>query len=130
MTDAEYLHQYDASPEDIDRLGWGKSLDGDGLVAELLRTAAYHRIGENKLEDGLSLLERAEKLAPNRQDTGAGALQADGRYHRPRTEAREKIVEMLQRTPPVPASVAAEALCFSRRTPQAQAIMRTNANTI
>ncbi len=112
MTDSEYLHQYDASPEDIDRLGWGKSLGGDGLVAELLRTAAFHRMGENKLEDALALMERAEKLAPYRQDTELARYKLIADITGRRTEARDKIVEMLQRTPPLPSSVAAEALCF------------------
>jgi tetratricopeptide (TPR) repeat protein len=112
LSDSDYLNRSDASREDIERLEWGKSLDDNGLVAELERTAAYHRIGEDKLEDGLKLLEQAEKLAPNRLDAQLTRLKLMADITGKRSEAREKIMAMLNRVPPIPASVASGAFSF------------------
>jgi regulator of sirC expression with transglutaminase-like and TPR domain len=110
LSDAQYLHQSEATPEDAEALHWGYSLDNDGFVSELLSTAAAHRVSENKLDEALNLLDQAQKLAPWRRDLELSRLKLMADISGKRTEAREKIMAMLNK--PLPPSVATGALVF------------------
>ena len=69
MADRAYLRWGgQPSDDDIEKLGWCKSLSADEAMAELHVIAAGHRAGENKLEEAIGHLNFALKLAPNRSD--------------------------------------------------------------
>jgi len=115
IPNTEYLSRW-SQPDalDIEQLGWGRSISGDAVFAELLLMAAYHRVGENRLEDALKLMEQAEKLVPARCDHRLGKLQLVANITGRRTEAREKVWEMIndQKQNPLPPSVESRALMF------------------
>lgn len=95
IPDSVYITRSQATPEDAEALGWGASLGRNAFLAELMLTASYHRIGENRLEDALALLTDVEKLVPNRLDLKLHhiTLQADATGKR--TEAREQVRALL-----------------------------------
>ena len=112
LSDAEYLQRkYQAVPEDIEKLGWGRSLDEKGFFAELLRLAAAHRAGENRLEEALELLDQSEQLAPGRSDIRLWRCKLLADVTGRRSEARQKVLEMLQKEA-LPPTVATGALEF------------------
>ncbi|HEX3135772.1 MAG TPA: transglutaminase family protein, partial [Planctomycetota bacterium] len=65
ITDDDYLYRDNPpDPADVATLGWGRSLDHDAFLAELVECAAQHRAGEGRLADAQVLLEEAKRLAP------------------------------------------------------------------
>lgn len=69
LSDREYLRfAGQPSPDDIDKLGWCRSLSEDEAIAELHQVAAGHRAGENKIEEAIEHLDKALALAPGRSD--------------------------------------------------------------
>ncbi|MCZ7645722.1 MAG: hypothetical protein M5U26_10630 [Planctomycetota bacterium] len=112
IPEAEYLRMSDQpTPEDIEALGWFKSLDDDAFFAEMLTIAAGHRIGEAKLEEAAALLDEALRLAPGRTDYELQRYKLMADMTGRRSEARAKIVNLLQakRLPP---GVATAALSY------------------
>ena len=105
IPDSEYFSRWSsADPQDIDALGWGQSLDDNGVYTELLRAAAYHRIGENKLEEAIALIEQAKKFQPRRSDLALWRCEVMADMTGRRDEACAKVKEMLrepeQKLPP------------------------------
>jgi tetratricopeptide (TPR) repeat protein len=112
LTDSYYLNQSEATPADVEALRWGTSLDNDSFISELTSIAAFHRCSENKLEEALDLLDRAQKLSPWRRDLELARLKLMADVTSRRTEARQQIVAMLGSNPPPPPSVSTGALMF------------------
>jgi hypothetical protein len=111
ISDNDYLHNCQATPEDIDALGWGRSLDDNGFWAELLEVAAHHRHSENRLEDALKLLDQVEKLVPNRSDLKLGHILLTADVTTQRSQARQKVLALLQ-GPHLPPTVFTSALMW------------------
>lgn len=109
VPDSVYLDRGNATPEDIRALGWGRSLDQKGFLAELLLVAAGHRGGQNRLEDAMDLMEQAEKLVPGRSDIKLSRLQLMADITGRRSEAQKKIIAML-RSGRIPPTVSTNAL--------------------
>ena len=110
--DAEYLsRRFQSEPADIAALGWGLSLDQEQTYGELLRTAACHRVGENRLEEALEMMQRAETLMPGRSDIALARYELMANITNRRTEARAQIALMLQ-NPKLPPSVRPGALSY------------------
>ncbi|MCY3017766.1 MAG: tetratricopeptide repeat protein [Planctomycetota bacterium] len=115
FSDSDYFSRWSQpSPLDIEKLGWGRSLDDTGVYAELLVAAAYHRAGESRLEDALKLFDQALELRPHRTDTVLHRYETVANIAGRRNEARDKIIGMLndQKTRPLPPSVEVGALSF------------------
>ena len=118
IADSEYLSRWSsADPGDIEKLGWGKSLDESGAYVELLRVTAAHRIGENRLEDALALIEQATQLQPERPDLKLWHCEVMANVDGRRDEARLKVHTLLQdqKTHPLPPSVETDALVYLAR---------------
>ncbi|MFH0939052.1 MAG: transglutaminase family protein [Planctomycetota bacterium] len=113
IPDEVYLYRHaQAAPDDIEALGWGKSLSKDGFWAELLEAAAGGRASENRLENALALLTQAEKLAPYRTDMKLRRLMLEADVTGKRPEARQKIQELLTQREQPP-SVVCSALFWA-----------------
>jgi len=112
LSDAEYLAWLERpEAEDITKLGWGRSLDDDGFLAELLFAAAAHRVGENRLDQALVLFTEAERLAPQRSDLRLRRIAIEADQTKDRATARLRVAELLERGE-APPSVATAALEF------------------
>jgi len=114
MPDARYLSGVtQPAPDDIEKLGWGKSLDESHVVAELLAVAAGHRTGEGRIEDALKLLEQAQAAMPERRDIELRRYALMASIEGRRKLAREKVVAMLEdKQNPPSTGVQCEALIF------------------
>ncbi|MCW8133305.1 MAG: hypothetical protein KIS92_23375 [Planctomycetota bacterium] len=113
VPDEKYPSLREAAPEDVRAYGYGRSLDKNHFVAAMITLAAAHRLGENKFEEALALVEKIQKLAPDRPDLELTILRllADITGHR--AEAREKVHAMLnRREDALPPSVETDALKF------------------
>lgn len=116
--DSEYLNRWSQpGSDDVERLGWCKSLDENGVYAELLLTSAGHRIGEGKLDEALKLMDQAIAILPNRCDIALRRCALMAEINGRRDEAREQVLAMLndQKEHPLPASVETEALMYLAR---------------
>lgn len=111
IADEDYLRRTNATEEDIEKLGWGKSLDAERFYAELLLVAAQHRRSENKVEAAIELMEQAEKLAPGRSDVALQRLQLIADLTNRRDEAARQIARLAAH-PDVPPSVRTGALVY------------------
>lgn len=111
IPDENYLRRTNATEEDIEKLGWGASLDADRFYAELLLVAAQHRRSENKVEAAIELMEQAEKLAPGRSDVALQRFQLMADLTNRRDEAARQIAR-LAASPAVPPSVRTGALTY------------------
>ncbi len=110
LSDDDYLYRDNpADPADVAALGWGRSLDHDAFLAELVECAAQHRIGEGRLADAQVLLEEAERLAPMRSDRVLSHIQLRSDLTKDRTAARLELTRLLNHGNPPP-SVATNAL--------------------
>lgn len=115
LPDEKYMAMSEAAPEDVRAFGWCESLDNDHFMAEMFRVSAAHRVGENRLEDALSLLDQAAKLAPNRSDMKLWRCQLMADITGRRTDARGKVLELLNTEQDLPPSVKTGAiLCLAK----------------
>lgn len=115
MSDKEYLRNADQpSDDDIDKLGWCKSLSGDEALAELHVTCANHRVGENKIEDALDHLDKALHLAPDRSDYALHKLTILASIPGKRDSARRQIQRLTEERyrRALPPSVVTHAFTF------------------
>ena len=116
--DSEYLSRWSQpGADDIEWLGWCKSLDENSVYAELLLTSAGHRVGESKLDEALKLMDQAIVNLPNRSDIALRRCALMAEITGRRDEARAQVLLMLydQKEHPLPASVETEALMYLAR---------------
>jgi tetratricopeptide (TPR) repeat protein len=112
---AEYLTQWSRPQlEDIELLGWGRSLTQNGFLTEVLQAAAQAHLNDRKLEEAVKLLEQAEALSPARCDIALWRLQLTAELPGRRNEARQRIRELTfsSREPPVPPTVQLTGLLY------------------
>ena len=110
LSDETYLYgDNPADPADVIALGWGRSLDRDGFLAELVECAAQHRAGEGRLADAQVLLEEAERLAPARSDRILSHIHLRSDLTKDRIAARLELNRLLKNGN-LPPSVATNAL--------------------
>ena len=89
--DKFYLHRApQPAEEDCEKLGWCKSLSGDEALAELHATAAYHRSGENNIEDALAHMAAPDRhVGRHARKTRRGAQRNDAHRARRRQPAAD-----------------------------------------
>ncbi len=110
ITDEYYLYGRNSSdPADVIALGWGRSLDHNGFMAELIECAAYHRAGEERLEEAIALLDEVERLVPRRSDLALAHIHLRADLTKDRAAARTALGALLEHGNPPP-SVATGAL--------------------
>ncbi len=106
-----YSKRFNVNEEERKQLGWLTSLDDNGFISELLQITSGHRIGQNRMEEAIELMERAEKLTPGRSDLKLRRLQVSANLKGRREASRQAIWKMLQ-SEALPASVQVSALMF------------------
>lgn len=110
VSDHDYLYRRgDTDPADVEALGWGRSLDHHGFLAELVECAAQHRIGAADLAGALELLDEAERLMPDRSDRVLAHIHLRADLTKDRAAARIALARLLEHGNPPP-SVATGAL--------------------
>jgi len=112
-TDRFYLRNASQpAEEDIEKLGWCRSLNPDETVAELHAICAMHRSGENQLEVALKHWEEAMRLAPKHADYRLRWLSVMADIPGRRDEARKRVALIAKGEGNPPPSVTTEALAF------------------
>jgi tetratricopeptide (TPR) repeat protein len=115
IPDWVYLYRMgQATPEDVEALGWGRSLDDSGFLAEITACAAHHRAGENRLEEALKLHDEAEQLAPQRSDMRLARITIEADITKDREKAQKETLALLQNEV-LPPSVYTSALTYLAR---------------
>jgi tetratricopeptide (TPR) repeat protein len=110
ISDEDYLYRLNScDPADVIGLGWGKSLDHNGFMAELIECAAFHRAGEERLKDAVAFLDEVERLVPGRSDLALAHIHLRADLTKDRAAARVALGTLLEHGNPPP-SVATGAL--------------------
>ena len=113
LSDAYYLHRASQpAEEDVEKLGWCKSLSGDEAIAELHATAACHRAGENNFDGALAHWDEALRLAPTRSDYALRRIGLMADMPGKRDEARDRMALIARRKGDPPPTVVTEALMY------------------
>jgi tetratricopeptide (TPR) repeat protein len=115
IQDGVYLYRLgQATPEDVEALGWGRSLDDNGFLAEIVECTAHHRASENRLDEALKLHDEAEKLAPQRSDLRLARITIEADITKDREKAQRETLALLQKEF-LPPSVYTSALTYLAR---------------
>ncbi|HYG76922.1 MAG TPA: tetratricopeptide repeat protein [Planctomycetota bacterium] len=114
LPDAHYLSGVrQPAPDDIEKLGWGRSLTDTQVIGELHAIAAGHRTGESRIEDAIVLLEKAIAAMPERRDLELRRYRLMSTLPGRRLLARQKVIQVLQDGKnPLPSGVQCDALVF------------------
>jgi regulator of sirC expression with transglutaminase-like and TPR domain len=112
--DADYSKLSSCTAQDKAKLGWGQSQDDDGFYAELLLTAAQHRVGQNRLKEALALLDKALALKQTRLDIKLLRAHVLADQTAGRRQFRREVMTLLRRDNPSP-SVETQALTMLAR---------------
>ncbi len=109
LPDEQYFLARPCTPQDREKLGWGRSKDADGFLCEILLTAARHRHGENRLREAMALLNEAIALKADRLDIKLWRAQVRADMTADRRQFRREIADLL-RDDSAPPGVITDAL--------------------